>query len=158
MTRSVSEGIMQEKYGKVEEILGKGANATVRLAHKPEQTHEKLYAIKEFRKRRRDESQRDYVKKLVSEFCISSSMHHENVIETVDLIQDEHSKWCEVMEYMPGGDLYSRINRCNMNDAEIYCYFKQLVNGVAYMHSMGVAHRFISIAPFPRPPPIFPVL
>lgn len=46
------------------------------------------------------------------------------------------------MEYMAGGDLYNRISKGTLsNIEEISCYFKQLVNGVAYMHSMGVAHR-----------------
>jgi protein-serine/threonine kinase len=31
---------------------------------------EKKYAIKEFRKKRKDEGQREYVKKLMGEFCI----------------------------------------------------------------------------------------
>jgi protein-serine/threonine kinase len=45
------------------------------------------------------------------------------------------------MEYMPGGDLYGRIQVGLTDLAEINCYFKQLLNGVAYIHSMGVAHR-----------------
>jgi len=68
-------------------------------------------------------------------------MHHENVIQTVDLIQDDN-KWCEIMEYMPGGDLYGRIFHGTLTDPdEINCFFKQLIHGIAYIHSMGVAHR-----------------
>ncbi|KAJ3413253.1 serine/threonine-protein kinase HAL4/sat4 [Chytridiales sp. JEL 0842] len=132
-----------EKYGKIDEFLGKGANATVRLAHKHDDAGDmdKLYAVKEFRKRRKGETPREYVKKVIAEFCISSSMHHENVIETLDLIQDDRDRWCEVMEYMPGGDLYSRIQSGLTDHGEIHCYFKQLLSGVAYIHSMGVAHR-----------------
>lgn len=74
----------------------------------------------------------------------SSSLHHENVVETIDLIHDEHSRYCEVMEYLAGGDLYSRISKHMLNDPEeINCYFRQLVNGVSYLHSVGVAHRGI---------------
>ena len=61
---------------------------------------ETLYAIKKFRKRRKTETEREYVKKLMNEYCVSSTLHHANVIETVDLIQDEQQEWCEVMEYM----------------------------------------------------------
>ncbi|KAJ3170072.1 serine/threonine-protein kinase HAL4/sat4 [Geranomyces variabilis] len=146
--RSPSESSMADKYGKISksEVLGKGANAVVRLAHKrdattPEQA-EQLFAVKEFRKRRKGETQREYIKKLIAEFCISSNMHHENVIQTVDLIQDERERWCEVMEYMPGGDLYSLIASGELTDPdEKFCLFKQLVKGVAYLHSVGVAHR-----------------
>ncbi|KAL7750598.1 hypothetical protein RI367_003940 [Sorochytrium milnesiophthora] len=143
LSRSSSESSLHEKYGKSKEVLGKGANATVRLAHKTDHScPERLYAVKEFRKRRKDETEREYIKKVSSEFCISSTLHHPNVIETVDLVQDEHFNWCEIMEYMPGGDLFSRItNGTPMIDDEINCLFVQLLRGIEYLHSMGVAHR-----------------
>lgn len=72
-----------------------------------------------------------------------SRSHHENVVETVDLVQDENHHWCEVMEYCPGGDLYAAIKRGSMSQAEINSYFKQVLLGVNYLHSMGVAHRDI---------------
>ncbi|KAI9357256.1 kinase-like domain-containing protein [Zopfochytrium polystomum] len=135
---------MSDKYGKVDEVLGKGANAVVRLAHKHDSYHnsDTLYAIKEFRKKRRNETHKEYVKKVIAEFCISSSMHHENVIRTVDLLQDHRDRWCQVMEYMSGGDLYARISSpVALSFEEKTCYFKQLLSGVDYLHSMGVAHR-----------------
>jgi len=140
-----SECNLLTKYGICDKgCIGKGATAIVRLAHKLEKSNcEKLYAVKEFRKRRKNESEKDYVKKLTSEFCISSTLHHMNVVETVDLVQDENHNWCEVMEYCPGGDLYSAIKTGNMTPVEVNCCFKQLINGVAYLHSMGVAHRDI---------------
>ncbi|KAJ1499516.1 serine/threonine-protein kinase HAL4/sat4, partial [Coelomomyces lativittatus] len=99
------------------------------------------YAVKEFRRRRKHESEKEYIKKLTSEFCISSSLHHINVVETLDLIQDENQHWCEVMEYCPGGDLYSAIKAGKMSTDEINCCFKQLIFGVHYLHENGVAHR-----------------
>lgn len=47
------------------------------------------------------------------------------------------------MEYCPGGDLYAAIKKGNMSGATVDCYFKQILEGVAYLHSMGVAHRDI---------------
>ncbi|KAJ3114854.1 serine/threonine-protein kinase HAL4/sat4 [Phlyctochytrium bullatum] len=144
LNRSMSDAFMHEKYKRHDEILGKGANAVVRLAHKQSEGdgEMRLFAVKEFRKRRRGEHPKEYVKKVIAEFCISSSMHHDNVIQTIDLIQDENDRWCEVMEYMPGGDLFTRISNRTLTDMdEIHCYYKQLLAGVAYIHSMGVAHR-----------------
>ncbi|PWN50616.1 Pkinase-domain-containing protein [Violaceomyces palustris] len=133
-----------KKYGVCEKAaIGKGATAVVRLAHKWDRSTEKLYAVKEFRKRRKNETEKEYVKKLTSEFCISSTLHHINIVETVDLVQDENHHWCEVMEYCPGGDLYAAIKRGGMTQAEVECCFKQIMNGIAYLHSMGVAHRDI---------------
>ncbi|KAI8360329.1 kinase-like domain-containing protein [Mortierella sp. GBAus27b] len=135
-----------QKYGICEKgNIGQGATAIVRLAHKlsDDEGSEKLFAIKEFRKRRKDETEKEYVKKLTSEFCISSSLRHENIVQTVDLVQDEQHNWCEVMEYCSGGDLYNNIKQGHMSRIEIDCCFKQLIHGVAYLHSMGVAHRDI---------------
>ncbi|KAI8927403.1 kinase-like domain-containing protein [Entophlyctis helioformis] len=135
-----SEVSLAEKYGKTEDILGRGAYATVKLCC-PMNSKQK-FAIKEFRKRRKDESQKEYVKKLIAEFCISSTLDHENVVRTVDLIQDAKHQWCVVMEYCAGGDLYCRISNGSLKSySEMSCYFAQLVHGVQYLHSMGVSHR-----------------
>ncbi|WVR09134.1 hypothetical protein IAU60_006196 [Kwoniella sp. DSM 27419] len=139
-----STASLLKKYGICDKAaIGKGATAVVRLAHKWDRREEKLYAVKEFRKRRKNETEKDYVKKLTSEFCISSTLHHPNVVETVDLVQDEAHHWCEVMEYCPGGDLYAAIKKGGMSSAEVECTFKQILMGIQYLHSMGVAHRDI---------------
>ena len=66
-----------------------------------------------------------------------------NIVETVDLVQDESQRWCEVMEFCPGGDLYAAIKRGRMSPSEVECCFKQILMGVTYLHSQGVAHRDI---------------
>jgi protein-serine/threonine kinase len=133
-----------KKYGVLQKMaIGKGATSVVRLAHKWDRSEEKLYAVKEFRKRRKNESEKEYVKKLTAEFCISSTLRHPNIVETVDLIQDENHAWCEVMEFCPGGDLYAAIKKGGMSPSEVECCFKQILNGVQYLHSQGVAHRDI---------------
>lgn len=99
--------------------------------------------LQEFRKRRKNETEKEYVKKLTAEFCISSTLHHANIVETVDLVQDEAQHWCEVMEFCPGGDLYAAIKKGGMSPSEVECCFKQILTGVAYLHGQGVAHRDI---------------
>ncbi|KAH9982082.1 kinase-like domain-containing protein [Lactifluus volemus] len=139
-----STGSFLQKYGTCERVaIGKGATSVVRLAHKWDRSEEKLYAVKEFRKRRKNESEKEYVKKLTAEFCISSTLHHINIVETVDLVQDENQHWCEVMEFCPGGDLYAAIKRGHMSPSEIECCFRQILQGLSYLHSQGVAHRDI---------------
>lgn len=133
-----------DKYGKCQEIVGRGAFGIVRISHKvdPKDSKvEQLYAVKEFR-RRPQETAKKYQKRLTSEFCISSSLRHPNVIHTLDLLQDSKGDYCEVMEYCAGGDLYTLVLAAGkLEVAEADCYFKQLMRGVEYMHEMGVAHR-----------------
>lgn len=154
-----STASLAQKYGVCQKVaIGKGATSVVRLAHKWDRSEEKLYAVKvgfipsfallpcprfpqEFRKRRKNESEKEYIKKLTAEFCISSTLHHVNIVETVDLVQDESQHWCEVMEFCPGGDLYAAIKKGGMSPSEVECCFKQILTGVSYLHSQGVAHR-----------------
>ncbi|TRX94836.1 hypothetical protein FHL15_004297 [Xylaria flabelliformis] len=130
-----------EKYGKCQEVVGRGAFGIVRISHKKVENGEKLFAVKEFR-RRPEESEKKYSKRLTAEFCISSSLRHPNVIHTLDLLMDQKGDYCEVMEYCSGGDLYSLILTAGkLETLEADCYFKQMMRGVEYMHEMGVAHR-----------------
>lgn len=135
---------LAQKYGKCQEVVGRGAFGIVRVAHKTDAKdpkREQLYAVKEF-KQRPGESAKKYQKRLTAEFCISSSMQHPNVINTLDLLQDDKGTYCEVMEYCSGGDLYTLVLAAGQLEVlEADCFFKQLMRGVEYMHEMGVAHR-----------------
>ena len=139
-----STATLVEKYGKCQEIVGRGAFGIVRISHKTnpkDSKTEQLYAVKEFR-RRPQEDPKKYQKRLTSEFCISSSLRHPNVIHTLDLLQDAKGDYCEVMEFCAGGDLYTLVLAAGkLEVAEADCYFKQLMRGVEYLHEMGVAHR-----------------
>lgn len=140
----VAANTLSQKYGKCHEVIGKGSFGIVRVAHKVDprdNQREHLYAVKEFKKRPQESVQK-YNKRLTSEFCISSSLHHPNIIQTLDLLQDEKGEYCEVMELCAGGDLFSLILSTGKLDyLEADCFFKQIIRGINYMHEMGVAHR-----------------
>ncbi|AAS52876.1 AER195Cp [Eremothecium gossypii ATCC 10895] len=131
-----------EKYGRCQEVIGKGAFGVVRICHKKDANGtEALYAVKEFKKRP-SEDQEKYSRRLTSEFCLSSSLKHTNIINTLDLFQDAKGDYCEVMEYCSGGDLFSLIVTAGkLEYMEADCFFKQMIRGVVYMHDMGVCHR-----------------
>lgn len=132
-----------ERYGRCQEVIGKGTFGVVRISHKKFNNSEKetLFAVKEF-KRRPTETEQKYSRRLTSEFCISSSLKHVNIIETLDLLQDAKGDYVEVMEFCSGGDLYTLIIAAGkLEYLEADCFFKQLIRGVVYMHEMGVAHR-----------------
>jgi protein-serine/threonine kinase len=131
-----------EKYGKCQEIIGRGTFGIVRISHKrTEGDKEQLYAIKVFRRPTQERKKR-FNRRLTAEFCISSSLHHTNIIHTLDLLQDSKGDYCEVMEFCAGGDIYTLVLAARkLEVAEADCFFKQLMRGVEYIHEMGVAHR-----------------
>lgn len=130
-----------EKYGKCQEIVGRGTFGVVRVSHKKVKNKEILYAVKEFT-RKLNEPDEKYSKRLTYEFCISSSLKHDGIIQAYDLFKDSKGDYCEVMEYCQGGDLYSLIASAGkLEYSEADCFFKQIMRAVHYMHKMGVSHR-----------------
>ncbi|KAI7865261.1 kinase-like domain-containing protein, partial [Spinellus fusiger] len=148
LNRGPSDACLAQKWGNCQKIIGKGAFGIVSVVHKTEVGggREVLYAVKEL-PRKHTESTRSYVKRLTSEFCISSSLHHHNVIKTLDLLPMSETSlvYCQVMEYCEGGDLFRIVCESSngLETAEAHCFFKQLLYGIDYLHSKGVAHRDI---------------
>lgn len=102
-----------------------------------------VFAVKEFRARHTYESEKEYAKKVTAEFCVGSTLHHGNIIETLDILQ-EKGRWFEVMEYGPY-DLFAIVMTGRMSREEVSCCFLQILNGVTYLHSLGLAHRDLKL-------------
>ncbi|KAG0049446.1 hypothetical protein BGZ83_005767 [Gryganskiella cystojenkinii] len=132
---------LRKKYGKMGKILGKGAGGTVRLISRD--SDHKMFAIKQFRKRKPTESERSYIKKITSEYCLGSTLHHPNIIETLDIIQ-ESDNFYEVMEFAKH-ELFTAVMSGEMGRDEVACCFKGICEGVGYLHEMGVAHRDLKL-------------
>lgn len=137
-TDSASELI--EKYGIPGKILGEGAGGSVSVVKRSDG---KLYAVKKFRPKNEKESDADYSKKVTAEFCIGSTLKHQNVIETLDMLQ-EGLNFLVVMEFAPY-DFFTIVMSGLMTKHEIFCCFRQIINGTYYLHSMGLAHRDLKL-------------
>ncbi|KAK7426745.1 hypothetical protein QQZ08_006781 [Neonectria magnoliae] len=143
-----SEFEYQSKFlGRHGKHLGKGAASKVTLMMR-KGCPEELYAVKEFRGKSNRESQQDYEKKIKSEFSIAKSLHHPNIVETIRLCTD-HGRWNHVMEYCSEGDLFSLVQKGWLKGEDRkkdrLCLFKQLIQGVNYLHANGIAHRDIKL-------------
>jgi len=132
---------LTSKYGKFGKVLGAGAGGSVRLMKRS--SDGTTFAVKEFRARHSYESEKEYAKKVTAEFCVGSTLHHGNIIETLDIVH-EKGKWYEVMEYAPF-DLFAIVMTGKMSREEISCSFLQILAGVTYLHSMGLAHRDLKL-------------
>lgn len=134
-------------FGRHGRHLGKGAASKVTLMARKGYPSE-LYAVKEFRGKSKNETTEEYEKKIKSEYSIAKSLHHPNIVETISLCQD-HSRWNHVMEYCSEGDLYGLVSKKYLHQedhaTDRLCLFKQLLQGVHYLHEHGIAHRDIKL-------------
>ncbi|EXJ62881.1 HAL protein kinase [Cladophialophora yegresii CBS 114405] len=140
------EFVSASKIGRRKEI-GKGASSTVKIMQrkggkKTEGTT--LYAVKEFRKRSSRETEEEYIRKVKSEYTIAKSLNHPNIVQTVRLCTS-NGRWNHVMEYCQQGELFSLMERKYLKAADRNCIFKQVLRGVEYLHSHGIAHRDIKL-------------
>lgn len=136
-----STSIVPGRRGK---LVGTGATALVKLMARKGGLSDQVFAVKEFRKKAKHESEDEYVKKVKSEFSIARSLHHPNIVESVRLCT-HNGRWNHVMEYCPQGELFSLVQRGYMDEPDRLCLFKQLLRGVAYLHAHGIAHRDLKL-------------
>jgi protein-serine/threonine kinase len=126
--------------------IGYGATASVRLMRRRGGAPDALYAVKEFRGKSKTEDAHDYEQKVKSEFSIARSAHHPNIVETFQLCH-HHGRWNHVMEFCSPGDLLGLVSQKYLSRPDHLpdrlCLFKQLVQGLHYLHNHGIAHRDI---------------
>ena len=140
------------RLGRHRKALGKGDSSKVYLMYRKgceknaDGGFTELVACKEFRAKTSRETKEEYDKKVKSEYSLGKSLVHPNIIETIRLCTD-HGRWNHVMEYCGAGDLHSLLekNYLKQEDREKdrFCLFKQLIQGLNYLHSHGIAHRDI---------------
>jgi 5'-AMP-activated protein kinase catalytic alpha subunit len=72
---------------------------------------------------------------------IITKFNHVNVIFVYDIIEDDDNYYI-VMEYCKSGELFDYIvDRQHLEEDEASVFFYQLINGVEYIHSLGISHR-----------------
>ena len=125
-------------------LLGKGSTATVTLMLQKGASTDTVFAVKEFGKKGPHETEEEYVRKVKSEYTIAKSLKHPNIVESVRLCTHA-GRWNHVMEYCSQGEIFTLVLKNHFGLEDHLCLFKQLLRGVAYLHSHGIAHRDIKL-------------
>ncbi|CCH61626.1 hypothetical protein TBLA_0F00820 [Henningerozyma blattae CBS 6284] len=139
---------LANKFGIVRgKKLGEGASGSVSIIKKNDS---KTYAVKTFRLHVSGSKQNitragqlAFSRKVTKEYCIGAALHHFNIIDTYDMLQDS-GLYLVCMEFAPY-DFFNLVMSELFTKHEVYCYLKQLVRGVNFMHSQGIAHRDLKL-------------
>ncbi|KAI1076170.1 putative serine/threonine protein kinase [Whalleya microplaca] len=125
----------------ISKTIGRGAYASIKKAV-PLDAPSPVFAVKLINKSYATKHGRVSAKQIAMEVSLHSHIgQHPNVIEWFATGEDPVWRWI-AMEYAEGGDLFDKIE-ADVGVAEdiAQLYFLQLISGVSFMHSKGVAHR-----------------
>jgi len=130
------------EFYKIGRFLGKGAFGKVNLS-----LHiltGRLVAMKSFNKNKISDLEK-LKRKITHETNILKSLHHKNVVKMYETF--ETSKFYMItMEYISCGDLLSYVRkRTKLNEVIAKFIYKQVINGIRYIHSKNVIHRDIKL-------------
>lgn len=116
-------------------VLGKGSSAQVlEVAHK---VTGETFACKVVRKNRSFNDDRT----MSTETEIMKRMQHRNVLRLHELYETSTARWF-VMEFANAGSLQQALSsEENYSETLVAAAFKQILEGVLYLHSIGIVHR-----------------
>ncbi|KJZ77511.1 hypothetical protein HIM_03235 [Hirsutella minnesotensis 3608] len=125
----------------VSKTVGRGAYASIKKAI-PLDAPTPIFAVKLIHKGYATKHGRVSTKQLAMEVSLHSHIgQHPNIIEWFASGEDPVWRWI-AMEFAEGGDLFDKIEAdVGVRQDIAQLYFVQLVSGVSFMHSKGVAHR-----------------
>lgn len=129
------DGILMEKY-EVGRLLGQGTFAKVYYARDIKTAQS--VAIKVIDKDR--VLRAGLMDQIKREIMAMKLVKHPNIVELHEVMASK-SKIFVVMEYVKGGELFSKVAKGRLKEDQAQRYFQQLINAVEFCHSRGVFHR-----------------
>ena len=134
----ISTGAHDAKYEPLDvKTLGQGNFGTAKLMR--HRASGQLFAIKYIE---RGEKIDENVKR---ELVNHRLLDHPNIIRFVEVLLTP-THLAIVMEYAAGGELFDRIcSKGRFHEDEARFFFQQLVSGLEYCHTHGVAHRDLKL-------------
>ncbi|KAJ5097582.1 serine/threonine-protein kinase chk2 (cds1) [Penicillium angulare] len=120
--------------------LGKGHFATVYLCI--EGSTGKQFAAKVFEKRPGD-SQKSQSETLQQEIALLKGVNHPNLLCLKDTFDETDGAYL-ILELAPEGELFNLIvSKQKLSESETRHLFRQLLDGLKYLHERGIVHRDI---------------
>ncbi|XP_049525522.1 serine/threonine-protein kinase grp-like isoform X3 [Dermacentor silvarum] len=117
------------------QVLGEGAYGEVKLL--VNRATQEAVAVKVLNNSDHAEAAENFRK----EICVHRMLNHDNIIKYYGHRKDGSHQYI-FLEYASGGELFDRIEPdCGVDQGVAQKYFKQIMSGVEYLHSKGVAHR-----------------
>lgn len=125
--------------------LGKGSFGDVKLYKCKEKDKNncicnEYFVVKQLKSKKYDEKR--IRKMLLNEYTIGSLLNHQNIRKTIDIDFTDNAI---IFEYFPGIDFLEYIKHYHPNISDELYYFKQLIDGVSYMHTTGIAHMDLKL-------------
>lgn len=134
----ITDAMVKETY-EFSKVLGHGSSGQVVLV-----THKvtgKQYACKIVKK---DKNMND-AQSMSTELEIMKRIRHRHVVSMYELYETPNCLWM-VLELVSGGDLYHHLaTQTGYSEAVASRYMKQMLQGVHYLHSLGIVHRDLKL-------------
>uniref|UniRef100_A0A1A9Z488 non-specific serine/threonine protein kinase n=1 Tax=Glossina pallidipes TaxID=7398 RepID=A0A1A9Z488_GLOPL len=125
------------------DVLGEGSYGKVKEVLDSENLCRRAVKILTKRKLRRIPNGEQNVQR---EILLLKQLKHKNVVALLDVLyNDEKQKMYLIMEYCVGGlqEMLDSAPQKKMPLFQAHRYFRQLINGLEYLHSMRVIHKDI---------------
>ncbi|XP_060216651.1 CBL-interacting serine/threonine-protein kinase 11-like isoform X2 [Lycium barbarum] len=74
------------------------------------------------------------------EICVMRRLCHPNIVKLFEVLATK-TKIYFIMEFVKGGELFSKISKGRFSEDLSCKYFQQLISVIQYCHSRGVYHR-----------------
>jgi len=145
---NLSNSLGHLKSAKYIKCLGKGAYGTVKLYQcKDNISCNKLFVVKYikyiFKNKDKDKDKDKLLRKRVlNEYTIGTLLHNEYIIKTLDI---DLYKNAIIFEHCNGIDFLDYIQKMSPCFEKKIFYFKQVIDGLIYMHNIGIAHMDLKL-------------